>query len=79
MYRYSITALLTLTILLPSIASAQLSPRERGRAQELARIQAKADGEQRMQERFNHLVMARTNCQSSGRQWDRVNETCKSR
>jgi len=73
------TALLTLALVLPSIAQAQLSPRERERAQELARIQAKADADERAKEHKMHYDMAKSNCQSSGRQWDRVNEICKPR
>lgn len=76
MNRY-LTALLAFTILLPSTALAQLTPRERERAQELARIQAKADAEERSNERFNRRWMAKSNCESSHRQWDNANDTCK--
>lgn len=76
MNRY-VTALLTLAIMSPSIAQAQLSSHERERAQELARIQAKADADERAKERKTHYDMAKANCESSGRYWDRANEFCK--
>lgn len=86
MYRHRITRAVTLfaaATLLPSIASAQLTASERGRAEAIARIQAqeqaKADAEQRAKERRIRLDMAQARCGSSRRQWDSANEVCKPR
>ncbi|MHA6723810.1 hypothetical protein [Sphingomonas sp. RS2018] len=66
-------------ILLPSVASAQLTSRERIRAEEVARIQAKADAEERAKERRARLDSAQSECRSTSRQWDYANQICKPR
>lgn len=85
MYRHIIVYAVTLLAAtsLPSIASAQLTASERGRAEAIARVQAqeqaKADAEQRAKERRIRLDIARARCGSSNRRWDSANEVCKPR
>ena len=76
---FAVTAAALLALALPSIASAQLSPGERQRATELARIQAKAGAEERARERKTRRDSAESLCRSTNRQWDFVNATCKPR
>lgn len=76
------TALFVLATFLPSIASAQLTARERDRAEAIARIQAreqaKADAEQRSKERWMRHDMAKAACTSRlDRRWDSANQICK--
>jgi len=80
MYRpISLSAGLLTAVALSSGASAQLTSRERERAQEIARIQAKADAEEQAKGRKIRREMAQANCRSSMRVWDYVNEVCLSR
>lgn len=68
-----------LAALLPSIASAQLTDKERIKAREIARIQAKADAEERAKERQMRLDSAQSACRVRSRQWDAANQICKPR
>lgn len=67
---------LLLTAWLPSSAAAQLSSSERYRAEQVARIQAKATAEEQAKQRRSRLDSAKSRCRGTGRVWDDANESC---
>ncbi len=71
--------LCAITAILPTAALGQLSPRERTKAQEVARIQAEADAKEREKTQRIRRDMAKAVCSSSRRVWDYANDTCKPR
>lgn len=72
--------MISLALVSPSTASAQLTGAERARAEEVARInaraQAKADANQRARQAKTRRDAAQTACRSSGRVWDHANDAC---
>lgn len=67
---------LVLATWLPSLAAAQLSPSERYKAEQVARIQAKAMAEEQAKQRRSRLDLAKTRCRGPEREWDFANEAC---
>lgn len=60
----------------PSAVVAQLSSSERYKAEQLARIQAKADTEEQARQRRSRLDSAKAACPGPYRTWDYANEAC---
>lgn len=72
----ALAAMISLAVAAPSLASPQLSERERQRAIELARIQAKADAAERAEERLKSLSARKHSCEMKRWTWDHANESC---
>ncbi len=79
MTRNTFMLVVALAAVLPSLASAQLTDKERIKAREIARIQAKADAEERARERQMRSNSAQSVCRVRSRQWDVANQVCKPR
>lgn len=67
---------LVLATSLPLSATAQLSPSERYKAEQVARIQARANAEEQAKQRRSRLDSAKSLCRGPYREWDHANEAC---
>lgn len=76
MHNYKAAFAVALSIALTSPAAGQLKSAERYKAEQLARIQAKADAEEQARQRRSRLESAKSACQGPYRTWDYANEAC---
>lgn len=75
-HRIAVAVALVLATWQPLSAAAQLSSSERYKAEQVARIQAKAMAEEQAKQRRSRLDSAKSRCRGTGRVWDDANESC---
>ncbi len=73
---FAVALSLVLATWLPSSSAAQLSSSERYKAEQVARIQARAMAEEQAKQRRSRLDSAQSLCRGRGRVWDDANESC---